>query len=273
MTITAPSPIWGALCLTCRRETWDLKGQVATIDSSASDVAKRTEHQVAELEQAINRIKALNESARQSAQSAEGTAKTAHDMHSKAEEGGEVVRKAVAAMGDIQASSQEIAKINAVIDGIAFQTNLLALNAGVEAARAGEAGRGFSVVASEVRALALRTTEAASDISRLVEQSESQVQTGFDLVSQTGKTLEGMISDISEMTGSVASIAEASRSQSEGFESVTESISGLDSVAQQNAAMFEETSAACSMLNDGMVEIVDQLGQFSVQSDAAIAAE
>ena len=110
-----------------------------------------------------------------------------------AEKSGEVVRKAVEAMGGIEKSSQQISQIIGVIDEIAFQTNLLALNAGVEAARAGDAGRGFAVVASEVRALAQRSAEAAKEIKGLISTSTEQVGEGVQLVAETGKSLERII--------------------------------------------------------------------------------
>ena len=97
-----------------------------------------------------------------------------------AEKSGEIVRKAVEAMGGIEKSSQQISQIIGVIDEIAFQTNLLALNAGVEAARAGDAGRGFAVVASEVRALAQRSAEAAKEIKGLISASTTQVGQGVE---------------------------------------------------------------------------------------------
>ncbi len=121
-----------------------------------------------------------------------------------AEKSGEVVRKAVEAMGGIEKSSQQISQIIGVIDEIAFQTNLLALNAGVEAARAGDAGRGFAVVASEVRALAQRSAEAAKEIKGLISASTTQVGQGVSLVADTGKALERSSAQVAEINTSVS---------------------------------------------------------------------
>lgn len=241
-----------------------LKGEVGGISESAKDLAVRTEKQVASLENSVSDLNALSGSVSQSANDAHETARTAKNMLQDAQTGGEVVKRTVKAMSEIEESSQEIAKINALIDGIAFQTNLLALNAGVEAARAGEAGRGFSVVASEVRALAQRATEAASQIGQLVEKSQSQVQVGVDLVAEAGDTLGAMLRDISVITQSVENISVASKKQSDGLVHITSEINSLDSVSQQNAAMFEETSAACTALDAGMDEMSDAVADFSL---------
>ena len=120
---------------------------------------------------------------------------------------GEVVRHTVEAMGGIEKSSQQISQIIGVIDEIAFQTNLLALNAGVEAARAGDAGRGFAVVASEVRALAQRSADAAKEIKGLISTSTAQVAEGVDLVAETGKSLERIMAQVTEINAVVSNIA------------------------------------------------------------------
>jgi len=136
-----------------------------------------------------------------------GAAATAADR--EAHEGGEVVRRAIKAMADIEVSAQEIRKIIKVIDGIALQTNLLALNASVEAARAGDAGLGFAVVATEVRALALRSAEAAQGINELITTSGQQVSAGVELVKQSGAKLGGivqLVGEISELIGDASAI-------------------------------------------------------------------
>lgn len=239
--------------------TNDLLSEVAAVSASAADLAGRTERQVASLEETATALKRLGDSVEESAENAKSTANVAVDVKDGAFAGGEVVKQAVNAMEEIEASSREIAKINSLIDGIAFQTNLLALNAGVEAARAGEAGRGFSVVASEVRALSQRATEAAQSISMLVHRSEGQVRAGVELVGEAGGALSGIVGAIEDMTGSVTGIAEASDEQSRNLSNINDSVQQLDSVASSNAAMFEETSAACEALNNGIQTIVQRL--------------
>ena len=127
-----------------------------------------------------------------------------------AAQGGEVVSQVVRTMHDINASSQKIADIIGVIDGIAFHTNILALNAAVEAARAGEQGRGFAVVATEVRSLAQRTAAEAKAIKELIGASSSMVQQGSVLADQAGTTMQEVVGSIQRVADMVSEISAAS---------------------------------------------------------------
>ncbi|WP_337958496.1 methyl-accepting chemotaxis protein [Novosphingobium humi] len=136
----------------------------------------------------------------QAARSAQTANAMVEQTRKSAEQSGDVVSRAVEAMGALEASSREISDIISVIDAIAFQTNLLALNAGVEAARAGDAGRGFAVVASEVRALAQRSADAAKDIKSRIQGSAVQVENGVRLVMETGNALSRIASGVGEIS-------------------------------------------------------------------------
>jgi methyl-accepting chemotaxis protein len=155
-----------------------------------------------------------------------------------------VVGKAVQAMSGINDSARKIADIISVIDEIAFQTNLLALNAAVEAARAGEQGRGFAVVASEVRNLAGRSATAAKEIKDLIQDSVKKVSDGSLLVTQSGQTLEQIVTSVKKVSDIVAEIAAASREQSLGIEQVGRAVMQMDELTQQNAALVEQATAA-----------------------------
>lgn len=162
----------------------------------------------------------------------------------QADKGGTVVGKAVQAMSEINEASKKIADIISVIDEIAFQTNLLALNAAVEAARAGEQGRGFAVVASEVRNLAGRSATAAKEIKGLIQDSVKKIDEGSLLVSQSGQTLEQIVSAVRKVSDIIGEIAAASQEQSAGVEQVNKAVMQLDETTQQNAALVEQASAA-----------------------------
>ena len=186
------------------------------------------------------------------------------EARADAERGGEIVGKAVEAMGKIEKSSQQIGQIIGVIDEIAFQTNLLALNAGVEAARAGDAGRGFAVVASEVRALAQRSAEAAKEIKALISTSTTQVVEGVELVAETGKALERIEGKVAEITGVVAEIATNAQSQATGLQQIDAAVNAMDQVTQQTAAMVEETTAAARSLAREADELAHMIEQYRI---------
>lgn len=171
-------------------------------------------------------------------------------------------------MSEIESSSQKISSIIGVIDEIAFQTNLLALNAGVEAARAGDAGRGFAVVASEVRALAQRSADAAKEIKALIQTSSQQVVSGVDLVAQTGKVLERIVQQITEINSVVTDIAASAQEQSTGLHQVNTAVNQMDQVTQQNAAMVEESTAASHSLAQDTEALVALVGRFETDRPA-----
>ena len=172
------------------------------------------------------------------------------------------MQRAVTAMANIERSSEEIASIVDLIDGIAFQTNLLALNAGVEAARAGESGKGFAVVASEVRALAQRSAEAASEIKAKVSGSQRQVETGVELVADTGKALDSIVASIAQMTRLISEISQSTQRQAAGLSTVNATVSDIERMTQQNAAMVEQASAATNGLARQASELNAQLAKF-----------
>jgi methyl-accepting chemotaxis protein len=177
-----------------------------------------------------------------------------------------VVREAVEAMDAIAKSASQISQIIGVIDEIAFQTNLLALNAGVEAARAGDAGRGFAVVASEVRALAQRSADAAKQIKGLISASTTQVDHGVKLVAETGKSLERIMAQVTDVNNVITEIASGAREQATGLDEINAAINQMDQVTQQNAAMVGETTAASRALSEETAELSNLIGQFQVGS-------
>lgn len=234
------------------------------IKSAADDLAKRTEQQAAALEQTAAALEEITTTVKNSAQRAQDAGQLVSRAKTGAEQSGEVVRRAVAAMEQIETSSGEISNIIGVIDEIAFQTNLLALNAGVEAARAGDAGKGFAVVAQEVRELAQRSAHAAKEIKALITTSNAQVQQGVQLVGDTGKALETIVAEVQEINRHVSAIVESAQEQSSGLQQINTAVNQMDQDTQKNAAMVEETTAASHSLAKEVISLNQLLGQFSL---------
>ncbi|VAW58123.1 Methyl-accepting chemotaxis protein I (serine chemoreceptor protein) [hydrothermal vent metagenome] len=234
------------------------------ISRGNADLSQRTEEQASSLEETASSMEQMTSTVKQNADNAREANQLAAAAREQAEKGGEVVQKAVDAMGEINTSSKKIADIIGVIDEIAFQTNLLALNAAVEAARAGEQGKGFAVVAAEVRNLAQRSAGAAKEIKGLINDSVERVDEGSRLVDDSGKTLGEIVNGVKKVSDIIAEIAAAAQEQSAGIEEVNKAITQMDEMTQQNAALVEEATAASESMNEEAKEMNDQMSFFDL---------
>ena len=242
------------------------------ISSGNNDLSARTEQQANALQETAASMEQLSSTVRQNADNARQANQLAMSASTVAERGGAVVGQVVETMKGIHDSSNKIADIISVIDGIAFQTNILALNAAVEAARAGEQGRGCAVGASEVRSLAGRSAEAAKQIKTLITDSVERVGAGSALVDQAGATMTEVVGAIRRVTDLMGEISAASTEQSQGVSQVGEAVTQMDQATQQNAALVEEMAAAASALNAQAGELVNAVAVFKLDASATTRA-
>ncbi len=221
-----------------------IRAEAVGVFEAAGDLAQRTERQSAEVEQVTAATREVTRSLTETA-SGVGHARSAVEAAKEdAGRGRVVVGKATTAMSGIERSAEQIGRIVGVIDEVAFQTNLLALNAAVEAARAGEAGRGFTIVAQEVRALAQRCGEAAKEIKALISVSSGEVRNGAQLVAETGAAIERLADKVGDIGGMVTTIARSANDQATSLRGVNTVLNAMAAANQENAAAADQFTSA-----------------------------
>ncbi len=233
------------------------------MSSATLDLSNRTEMTAAGLQQAAAAIEQQTVTVQKNSESAQQASQAADAAARLAAKGGAAVRDVVATMALISGSSQRMADIVGVIDGIAFQTNILALNAAVEAAHAGDQGRGFAVVANEVRSLAGRSAAAAKEVKRMIEGALAKVEGGSCQVADAGQTMEEVVVQVNRVNALMREITTASREQATGIAQVGLVVSQLDQMTQQNAVMVEQSCAAVISVGEQTQRLADVVKVFS----------
>jgi methyl-accepting chemotaxis protein len=219
------------------------------VSSSSQSMAQGASEQAANLEEASSTLEQISGTTRQNAEHTQRMETLIGSTRDSAGKGGDSMARMVSRIGAIKEASDKTARIIKTIDEIAFQTNLLALNAAVEAARAGDAGRGFAIVAEELRNLALRSAQAAKDTSALIEESQQRAVQGVDATSETQALLKSILANVEETSGVVREVSTASKEQTRGVDQIAQSITQLNQTTQSSAANAEENAASSEQLS------------------------
>ena len=246
-------------------------GQIANAERRISGDAEQLSNSSQSLaqgatEQMYATLDDLTRSAEQNVKTTDNAQENARMAGEQVTLSGEQMEQMVAAMGNITNASQEISRIITTIENIAFQTNILALNAAVEAARAGTAGKGFSVVADEVRSLASQSDQAAKATKDLIENSVRATEQGSKIVEEVSATLQKTLELVMQSSSDIQSIAEATRGEAESIAQVTEGIGQISSVVQTNSASSEESAAVSAELFDQVRLLQDQTRRFQLKN-------
>jgi methyl-accepting chemotaxis protein len=233
------------------------------IASAAMQLAESATEQASSVQETTSSLEEMSKKTQANAESAAQANQLASAARTAASEGDRTTARLNDAMTAINTSAGEINRIIKVIEEIAFQTNLLALNAAVEAARAGEHGKGFAVVADEVRTLAQRCAQAAKETTSLIEDSVKKAQEGTDVAGEVGKVLATIVRDVDEVSGLIDGIAKANGEQAQNMGQINTAIIAMDKVAQQNASTAEESAAASEQLSAQAMSVDGMVGELA----------
>ncbi len=241
------------------------------LSSGAQALAQGATEQASAVQELYATVDDLSKSAGRNVEAAANAQRSAKLTSEQVTLSSKQMEEMVAAMDDIAESSQQIGKIIATIENIAFQTNILALNAAVEAARAGSAGKGFAVVADEVRNLASKSDEAAKATKDLIENSVQSTERGSRIVGEVSQSLKQALDLVVQSDEAIHSITDAVHQEAESLSQVSEGIGQISSVVQTNSASSEESAAVSSELFEQVHLLEDETKKFRLKGGAQTA--
>ncbi|MGL4723745.1 MAG: methyl-accepting chemotaxis protein [Scandinavium sp.] len=235
----------------------------------SAELSVKTEQQSATLMQTASSMEEIAASTKNNAENTRLASDRAGDATLCARKGGDLMVDVATNMQSITDCAKQMAEIITLIDGIAFQTNILALNAAVEAARAGDHGKGFSVVAGEVRNLAHRSAEAAKNIKTLISVTNDNVTQGANIVAEAEKNMQEIVSGSGLLSSLMEQISCSTLQQEKGIEQITLALSELEKVTQSNVAVVEELAGSSDVLKHQVVELQTRTRNFRLGNEAS----
>lgn len=245
--------------------------QVARSSSQMSDssqaVAQGSAEQATAIEELAANVQSITHVVGENTESVLTVNSNTSDVLGAVEESSDSIARTVCAIEEIKDNAQSISQLANSIEDISFQTNILALNASVEAARAGDAGRGFAIVAEEIRRLASQVSEASRAADELAGRAIENVEAGSELIGSASSNMEEAVTSIEDIKPAMSSIAHASEQQLEAVAQIQESMDSLSQVVQENSAASEESAVIGEELADRANELKHLIGRFKIDAD------
>lgn len=239
-----------------------VSGGAEQVANGAQTLARGAAEQAGSVEELAVSINEIGDRVRDNAQNAVESSKLSNTVENSLRDSDKKMQELTQAVGHVKTNSREINKIVKEIEDIAFQTNILALNASVEAARAGEAGRGFSVVAGEIRRLAAKTTSASQLTAELIDKNSEAVDVGIESAEATAEALKESVTGAQKVNSMVEEISEVCVQQSEALAQIRKSIELISEIVQGNSATSEESAAASEELSAQAQVLKEMVEQF-----------
>ena len=232
------------------------------ISSASEAISSSASQQAASIEEISSSIEELSSQTRSNADNAQEASDLASESKNKAQGGNRQMKEMVHSMNEINKASENISAIIKAIDEIAFQTNVLAINAAVEAARAGAQGKGFGVVAKEVRNLAQRSAKAAKETSGMIQDSIKKINAGVTTAGETAQALADIVLSSEQTADLINEIAASSNEQSIGIQEITAGINQLNHVTQENSCISEEFASKSIELTQQAQDLKKLVAEF-----------
>ncbi|MFK8067740.1 MAG: methyl-accepting chemotaxis protein, partial [Gammaproteobacteria bacterium] len=242
----------------------EIAGGSTQLFRTSNSLSGGANQQAENIESISSSLSILASQTSENAQSAKEANILASTAQNAATSGQDHMNEMMRAMSEIEEAGQSISVFISTIDEIAAQTNLLALNAAIEAARAGEQGRGFAVVADEVRVLAARSTAAAEETNKLIHLSAEKTRNGTAIADKTAEGLKEIFTSVNKTSELVRLIADASVAQAQGVDEINQGVASIGDITKATVSASQEGATAAEQLSKEAEEMEEMMRRFVI---------
>lgn len=234
------------------------------VASGSQQISNGATEQTTSVDALHTLIEGINDSITVNAQNSSTVATDAQHISENLVQSNQKMQELAVSVRDIRSMSDEVKQIIRTIEEVAFQTNILSLNAAVEAARAGEAGKGFAIVAEEVHLLSAKTTEAAEETTKIINDIANAIETGVSLAQETSQELQVVVDDVDVFVGNISTISLSTQNQADAIAEINRGIETISNVVVQNSAVSEESAASSEELSTQTTQMLSLVESYKL---------